>query len=152
MLIPVVVIVWGMIAYRVLNYISGNSDPETATEKNTNTFIIPRADSFSLILDYPDPFIGSAYNNVRFTKNTKNITEKKNISEQKISTKPVWPKLKYNGMIKNNVKGSICAFLNLNGEDMLIATGDTVSGIKVRAIYKDSLVLIRQNTVKTIYK
>lgn len=84
-LLPVNILVWGFAIYRIVSYGNEtNSAAHTVTGKIPEVFVMPVLDTFSLLLNYPDPFL----------KNSPNV--KKTFSANKIQHKETSKKVENN--------------------------------------------------------
>lgn len=130
-LIPAVLGIWGAIGWQVYAAMKGDEDnaaPKViSTETGENKQIVP--DTFSLLLDYPDPF--AAQN----TKPKANVKPQSQITQPKITT-PVpeqtqWPNIVYSGLVKQPSSGKMLGFMSVNGVSYFVKEGDEVGGVRV---------------------
>ncbi|MCK6640926.1 MAG: hypothetical protein L6Q81_12665 [Bacteroidia bacterium] len=130
-LIPAVLGIWGAIGWQVYAAMKGDEDnaaPKViSTETGENKTIVP--DTFSLLLDYPDPF--AAQN----TKPKVNVKSQAQITQPK-TTAPVpeqtqWPNIVYSGLVKQPSSGKMLGFLSVNGVSYFVKEGDEVGGVRV---------------------
>ncbi len=138
-LMPCVLIVWGIIVYKI--------------SKNSNDYNIhktqllqPKMDkkefefhSFTLKNDYPDPFFRTI--KPGYISNTRKISE---IKKEKIIE---WPNINFNGFVVNGetVKGH----LTINGEDKILQINDSfLDNYRLTAITADSVMISFNNMSK----
>ena len=130
-LIPLVLVLWGYIIFRVVDYRKGlstqpisklNSDPKLTELKGQDHF------NQELLLDYPDPYgrpgvlegrnRASAQRGIQQGKKGDNLPEK-----------IVWPQLSYLGRVKGT--GKTIYLIELNGRQLNFTEGENTSGIKL---------------------
>ncbi len=162
-LIPVVLLVWGLIIYRVVDFTKQDDPVEPQIVSN----IQPKQnngyaqDTFSLHANYHDPFL----KNVRYTrpiyKNANTSNEKK--EKKKVKTKPEsnialrrdilenirWPEIKYGGIVQNTQSGDKVGLIEVDKREFLIRKNDSVQRIFIKDIYKDSVIVIYKEKHKT---
>lgn len=158
-LIPAFAAVWGLIAFRVVQYFYASdqpaSDPIINTTLTTNN---QTTDSTLMIWIYRDPFldrplISLASKDWDFsaTSSSPNIT----IShyQQPEAEKPIiWPAIAYLGLIRNNFNGKMVAMLRINNKVILLGTLQTYNGVALQSASQNSAVVSFQNEVKTLVK
>lgn len=147
-LIPAVLGIWGAIGWQVYAAMKGDDDNVGAV--HGSPFTVPGSpsaipDTFSLLLDYPDPF--AAQN----TKPKVNVKEQSQITQPKITT-PVpeqtqWPNIVYSGLVKQPSSGKMLGFLSVNGVSYFVKEGDEVGGVRVDNIAA-SKVIVEFNKTK----
>ena len=134
-LLPAVVIIWGLIFYRIFGGLSADdigqfSSKEVfpATKKEALS-----APEFHLNLDYPDPFLGG-----RPVK--KNLQKSVAIAPVMVQQGPIWPQIDYRGCVSNE-KGAI-AYLVVNGQVRLSGEGALKDDeIEILKIKEDSVLI-----------
>jgi len=121
-LFPIVVIIWGLVIYKIVDAFSVE---ELAMLKNTNATYIPpsikQKQVFALLPIESDPFLGTFYNKSNATKNI----------PRKVSQKIKWPVIEYQGIISGKDKKSTVYIISISGQQHLLKKGDTLQGIKV---------------------
>ncbi|MDN3580783.1 hypothetical protein [Mucilaginibacter flavus] len=151
-LIVVMLMVWGMIIYRiVIAYSSGGDEAYIAPppiKEVFNDYAIPR-DTSRLLLNYRDPFGLAA----------KKDTIKPSLRVQpRAVTKmanPVisfnWGVVRYSGYIKNPGSKKLVAFMHINGKAAEMDEGETVDQIKLLKNLKDSVLVKHEGKTKYIH-
>ncbi|MBI5541224.1 MAG: hypothetical protein HY951_14255 [Bacteroidia bacterium] len=156
-LIFLVVLIWGTIAYKFLTYVNTDEDeiltqntPKQKNEQNTIT------DTFQLVASYRDPFLGkSVVTNVQNTNQSSQriIKTEKQKEIPKIEKKAIsWPKLIYLGIIVNQKSKNQTSILKINGKDFIIHQGNIVSEVEIIKLYNDSVTVKYSEDFKTIIK
>lgn len=162
-LLPVVIFVWGAIAYNIISYYFDDKSTENmlstnAIKKNPDA----KLDTFSLLLNYPDPFlkaeaayyepvIASTESPVKPSIPNRNTAPKRNINNIK-STPISWPAITYCGIIKNKKSNKTCSIIKINGKEYIMSIGDTRSDVTLLKLYSDSAVVTFQQHNKTFNK
>lgn len=147
-LLPVVLLIWGMVIIRI--FFHGSEDIQR--EPQALADVIEREknnapDTFSLSLDYPDPFLKRnvvVYRKVAVKKKPAPKKEKK----RKIK----WPSVAYGGMIKNQASDLSLAMVKVAGKDKLLQEGDAIGLLQIDKIYADSIRVSYESNEKIILK
>ncbi|MDP9080027.1 MAG: hypothetical protein M3O71_21585 [Bacteroidota bacterium] len=147
----VVLVVWGLIIYRVFDAASGGDDPvapaQVAIKKEAyNDFAIPK-DTTRLLLNYPDPF------KMVKRKDTSIVTVKRishNISPA--IAKPVmnWNFIQYSGYIRNPSTKKLVTMVGINGRNETLAEGQVVDQVKLLKNLRDSIKISYNGKIKFI--
>jgi hypothetical protein len=155
-LIPIVVIVWGLIAYKIIVGMNAGDDNLTFTADTNNHFINNmEADTFSLILAYRDPFLGKNL----YQQQESNVWNNEDNNQKKKQTElikqPVtisWPGVAYLGLILNKKTGIYVSLIKIDNKEHLLLEGQEAKGIKVLKANKDSVIVQFQKEIKTFKK
>ena len=150
MLVPLVLIIWGMITYRIYESWKGdNTDyfiEQTAAEPVVEML---EPDTFSIIADYRDPFLGK----IRSLKPKTGQPKKKPATVKKKPEPQLrWPSITYGGMIRNQKTGKLVAMIKINGKDNLMAAGNIVSEVRLVQVYPDSIKVALGKVEKIVVK
>lgn len=138
-LIPAVLGIWGAIGWQVYVAMKGDDDnaaPKViSSETAVNNQIVP--DTFSLLLDYPDPFTAQS------AKPKANVKQQSQTAQTK-TTAPVpeqtqWPSIVYSGLVKQPSSGKMLGFLSVNGVSYFVKEGDEVGGVRVEELNNSSV-------------
>lgn len=160
-LLLLVLIIWGTIVYKVFFYSEPTEELYNIDNLNTTKTITDIPDTFSLSLNYVDPFLKESRQSTYIKKENNIISkskEKKNYhpsstnrnTESNHSIGIVWPKIKYEGMIKNNT--NVTAIVSINGSSYFLKNGEIVHDILIQSITNDSIIVSYQKNIKTIKK
>lgn len=121
LLFPLVVIIWGLLIYKVVGAISAEPKPvESVVLPSTRNIERVKTDTFSLNPLNRDPFLGHLYRKPK-PKLTKNPVPKQ----------IEWPAIEYSGLISATGKKSKIHILRVNGKEFLIEEGKVAAEIKV---------------------
>jgi hypothetical protein len=154
-LIPAVIMIWGTVIINVIAYYHGCPEESLAELKTLSKYkTLNISDTFSLILDYPDPFLSSAevIKTKVSTGNHISISQKATNPSKPIEKNISWPAIKYGGVIKNKSSLKACGFVKIGTSDYIMSAGDTQNDVYIKAIYRDSIVVSYKNILKTIIK
>lgn len=129
-LLGLVITIWGIIAYRLANYFSSDNDYAvySSTVKPFPDTPNPTSDTFSLQLNYPDPFALTRQPAVITTTNTPTLKKKK----EKL------PGLSYRGFAKS-ANGQILVRVVLNGQPTSLKLRQDYDGLVITRANRDSL-------------
>lgn len=142
-LIPVVLLVWGVIIYRIFNVVNGSGSNEVRISSFVeNTINENLIDTFSIHPNYRDPFISKrAKKTTSENKITSTITKPDLIKKVSI-TAPMsdkWPSIVYNGLIKNEKSNKQLALVQINGQSNILQLGNVAEGVELTKIFRDSI-------------
>ena len=129
-LLPIVLIVWGLIAYKIYRQITPKA--QRITHKSGNYSYHPKTNTstftYTLHTAYRDPFLGI------LPKKHKKITQKKNVKPavKKPIIKHSFPKLTYKGLVNPKAaKRESIFMIEINGKSELFKIGQSLSGVKL---------------------
>lgn len=154
LLIPAVVIIWGLIAMQITKRLKKN-DPYIALE-NFHSQKSSRMDSvtFKLEANYRDPFLGMVNN---ADNNVKKIVSKKDTKNKPVDfivlqqINETFSQVSFGGLIEGGRPYSLGLF-NIKGKRYLLQKGQQVDDVIIAAMYKDSSRLYFKGAYKTILK
>ncbi|QEM09155.1 hypothetical protein [Mucilaginibacter rubeus] len=147
-----VMIVWGLIIYRVFGAL-GDNGPDAAImsgpvkKEAYNDYSIPE-DTTRLLLNYRDPF---------------GIVQRKDTASRKPAPPGMaqiaphqrlaamnWDFIRYVGYIRNADSRKLVAIVHLNGTELMMSEGEMNSGLKLIRNYQDSIKIAYQGETKYI--
>ena len=141
-LLPLVIGIWITIIIKIFSFSNGSQNPINNNIINLqDTQVKQEVDTFIIIADYPDPFFRHG-KNIKSNINpiAQDIKKKQKIEGEREKVKSVkWPQIDYGGLVNNNSKNQNIGFLKINNKDFLMKQGDTIEGIILEYIYKDSI-------------
>ena len=139
-LIFIVLVVWGMIIYRIFDAAGGNDDTTPIAsvkpaKEPYNDFTIPK-DTTKLLLNYRDPF-----GLVKFKDTTTLAVSKHLKSAIQLQPKPAinWTFIQYSGYIRNPSSKKLIALVSINGKNEMLLEGDTKDQVKLIKNLRDSI-------------
>jgi len=119
-------------------------------ESSTGTEVqLLEPDTFSIIAEYRDPFLGK----IRSAK-PKTLQPKKKPKPVQKEPEPQlrWPSITYGGMIRNQKTGKLVAMVKIDGKDNLLAVGNVVSEVRLVKVYPDSIKVALGKVEKMVLK
>lgn len=153
-LVPLVVIVWGLIIYRICNNLKKPHDSDM-TYRSVQTAMAEDElvlDTFTIIANYRDPFLGKTRTYRTISSNTKS-KKAESKRPQRIRTRRIrWPVIVYNGVISDESKGKNIALVSINNNSYLMKTGEINEEVTLLIIFPDSIRVEYQEEVKTFVK
>ena len=124
-LLPLVLFIWGTILYQFLPLSYGPDLPKT----NSSTFRISdldvkKRDTFTIDVNYRDPFLGKVYNTTDKSSQKINVTKK-------IVAKTVlpYPLLQYKGIVSDSRERDKIFMLIIDGKSFLMKSGESKNGV-----------------------
>jgi hypothetical protein len=137
-----VLVVWGLILYRVFDA-SGGDDNDSSPVKSApiqkeayNDYEI-LTDTSHLLLNYRDPFSQGR------EKDTAQIPLKKLLVKNRILLPPKpafnWGFIQYSGYIRNPGSKKLIALVSINGKDEMFSEGETKDHVKLIKNLRDSI-------------
>lgn len=137
-----VLVVWGLIVYRVFVYLKKgdtvNSTQAFGAKQLKNTI---STDSLFLLLNYPDPFHLSKPISVNVEINKSTKSDKNKLVVSKTNESVLIPKITYKGSIYNQIKHKNIGIVNANQNSLFITEGDSIQNWIIAKIYKDSILI-----------
>lgn len=139
LLIILTTVIWGLVAFRIYTNFKGERQYNNiVTQKSISSEVKEQDSIYTLLLDYPDPFL----------KGEKRTTEEtiKNPGSPAVVN---WPALEYRGCLINQNK-EITGLLKIGNSNLLVKKGKIYSNIKIEEISKDSVLLVCQGKSRWI--
>ncbi|MDC8005217.1 hypothetical protein POV27_14240 [Aureisphaera galaxeae] len=133
-LLPLVVAIWALLIYKMVDAFSDDSNPVAQTQ--IGSFKAPDIkpkEEFSLLAVESDPFLGTVYKKKR--KKTSGATSsapKKDIA---------WPTIQYLGLVADGGSSDKVFIISINGQQQLIRSGETLENVKVIRGNKEKITL-----------
>lgn len=142
LLLAAVLLIWGIIGYRVF---SGNSD---ATEAEANfeksalrSLPTQEKDTFSILADYRDPFLGTFPK--KTVKKTKRSTKPKKALEPEI-------KVQFTGLVTDKDSKQKIFFVSINGQQHLMGVKDEIQNVRLLSGTSTSISIWANGKTRTI--
>ncbi|HNU34432.1 MAG TPA: hypothetical protein PKN75_12670 [Bacteroidia bacterium] len=140
-LLPAVLVLWGIVFYRIYNAVNPTENVYVISKSvdAPNQTSLITTDTFQLINNYPDPFMKTVL--VSRSKINRSSKVSNVRSKAAVNSNIVFPTIIYNGIIKNNNSKKVFAMLNVNGKDYLLQQGNNVENLKLIKINPDSVLM-----------
>ncbi len=150
LLLIVVAVIWYQVFFRIKSNLETDLGSQQEANQNTLQQIAIVRDTFVLDANYRDPFGGK----IAYEKQIDSTAPKKKIvQEVKPKQSENWYSIKYYGLIKQTNSKNPLAILKIDGVQFSLRVGDEAfDGYKVKAIYKDSILIKFKNSSKYFYK
>jgi len=145
-----VLVVWGMITYRIVNAYSANDDDNATPVVNPvkeayNDFSIPK-DTTHLMLNYRDPF-----GLVRQKDTARSIvTRTRARAVLPVEKTMDWSFIRYSGYMLNPATKRLIALVSINGQNITLSEGQTKNEVKLIKNLRDSIKISFQGKTKFI--
>jgi hypothetical protein len=133
-LVIVTLSIWGIVFYRIISSVGGNDVVTNYNLKQERSAeLIDSTETFLLIADYRDPFLGSKIRKPALTRIKKAavvVVEKEKMDGSLVS---------YLGLISNSNNKKTVGVIRFKGKEYLVSDGDAVEDLVVVKNYKDSV-------------
>jgi hypothetical protein len=144
-LIPSTIAIWILIMIRVFSFTGArgtdNTEKSFTGKKPVKTLA---KDTLRLLLDYRDPFVAGISAFSRKTVKPKN----EEVFKKPLVVNP--PSLVYVGRIEAGKDKKEVALAIINNHSVLVARNDTIMGMKIVNIFRDSLIIEFQKSFFTV--
>jgi len=145
-LIPLVLMIWGYVAFRFLSYGVDDQDIEPIRVSEIIAEDREINQKPTLELSYRDPFL----------KNYKRANKNRSVANPKTTKTKVttvkWDKIVYNGFMKNAKTSKKIALMNIEGKVVLGEKSFEFKGIEIVKILEDSVLLKKETSTKWFLK
>lgn len=144
LLIVAVALVWGIIIYRIffmdpVEEDSGQFIKSTTKHEPFDQYLVKK-DTFTLALNYRDPFLSNVNAPVEIPK-TSLATQALQIPVKPFVPPPNWEMIRYSGYITNPVTKKLVSILTVNGKEQMVAEGESLEGVRLLKNKKDSVLV-----------
>lgn len=150
----VVVVLWGLILYRVFAAVGGDDDeaPIVSTIKTKeayNDFAIPK-DTSKLLLNYRDPFGLVKQKDTAITPIRRAVSGPGTAKAKPAAPAFNWSFIQYSGYIRNPASKKMITMVVINGQNFTMTDGDSRAGVKLFKNMRDSIKIGFQGKTKFI--
>jgi hypothetical protein len=149
-LVSAVLVVWGLIIYRIVGTIDTEDDntntvPVLTKKESFNDYTVPK-DTSKLSLNYRDPF-----GIVQFKDTVKTVLHEKTGHKATIIIPPMnWGFIRYSGYIRNPRSKELITLIQINGKSAEMRQGDLVDKVKLIKNMQDSVKVLYNGKTKFI--
>lgn len=151
-LVPLVVIIWGLVLYRILDLGKDEAQINEAPIAVKTETKATKKDSFTIVANYRDPFLGKMTHQRRTTGNE----VKKQVKKVKKPPPPPvavhWPSIIFGGLIRNNQSNQEIAIVTINNQEALLGIEDKLQGVTLKKIFNKDSILVAMNDHKKVIK
>ena len=147
--------IWGGIFYKFFSTVEDPKDNRpivTISKEDAN--LAPERDTFTLRLDFEDPFNITKSNYSKSTVSSPSIVRtsvKRNIKKVKQTKASNWPELKYGGRVKSSNEKEI-GLLMINNKEYIVNKGGIFVSLSVMGLNEDEIRLKYLNETRVIKK
>jgi len=137
-LLPIVLGIWGMVIYRLFSF--GNPDTNIPASTSNFTFKpidIKARDTFSIDVNYRDPFLGKIYSKDSQKKNTSHVSKVKKDTL-------IWPNIVYKGLVSDSKEKKKVFLVSINGQTYFMNEKTTEQEVTLKKGDR--------NTIEVLYK
>lgn len=147
-LLAIVLLIWGGVLYQFSSF--SNTDDamlNTATDFNIKPFKLKERKTFSVNVNYRDPFLGKMYapQQASKTKSTSKIKKAPQVQEP-----IVWPTILYKGIVSDTKEKNRIFMLVIAGQSFFMKKGDTENEIYLKDGDKESVFVKYKNNLNLI--
>ena len=124
-LLPVVILIWGFLIYKIVDAFSSENASIAKIQKAN--FKPPKGiqkDTFSLVPVETDPFLGMVYAKAKPPSQNVNTVRKPQSEKQ-------WPSIGYFGIVADKNSTTSIYIVSINGQQYLLKKGDTLQKLKI---------------------
>ena len=140
--------IWGTVIYRIFKTVRKEDTVQIKpVESKPGFFSLP--DTFSIVADYRDPFLGKRVLPQSPKKVTTPVVKPK---PEPMVSMVKWPAVSYSGIIKNKSTDKELALVKIDQKEFIMRTGEVMQGVQLSKIFKDSIVVLYQKEKKVIAK
>ncbi|WP_417367184.1 hypothetical protein [Flavobacterium beibuense] len=137
-LLTIVLGIWGMVIYRLFSFSNPDTNiPATASNFTFKPIEVKARDTFSIDVNYRDPFLGKMYSN---------DVQKKNTSHVPIVKKDtlIWPNIIYKGLVSDSKEKKKVFLVSINGQTYFMNEKTTEQEVTLKKGDR--------NTIEVLYK
>ncbi|NHA02495.1 hypothetical protein G7092_01740 [Mucilaginibacter sp. HC2] len=145
-----VLIVWGMVIYRIFVAVGDSPEPLTTSvtkiKEPYDDYAIPK-DTSHLQSNYRDPF------GIVPIKDTTMVSTKKNVPRSipvAITPGINWTAINYMGYIQNPGSKKLIAIIHINGKEVMMTEGESTEQLKLLKNLRDSIKISYHGQTKFI--
>lgn len=152
LLICAVAVVWGVILYKIfLNRAEDDYTPRTLaakTKQEPYDQYVSKEDTFKLILNYKDPFLGSAVPDPVVPVSVP--AAQVNFIPTVVKPPIDWSIIKYSGYVVNPATKKIVSIVVVRGIERMLSEGEVFQEVKLLKNKRDSILISWQGKQKYI--
>lgn len=127
LLLIVVVIIWGILIFKVVDALKGSNDDIISSNFKPEPFNFnyqKKKDTFTLIANYRDPFLGDVSEKENRQRRSKTPIKTKQPEE------PL-PLITYSGYMTDPINKERVFFININNQQHMLKCNETVENVKI---------------------
>jgi len=141
-LLPAVILVWGLLAYKIFFAVKSTNDVvEQLTVSKFKPKVVEETATFTISANYRDPFLGTMEQKEVPKKRATGVTKKKSVTP--------FPTIRYNGVISSQDKKQVF-LITINGEQFFFSKRATHKEVKLLKGSKKEVVLQFKGQLRTV--
>ena len=146
----VVIVIWGLILYRIFNAVNDNGDDipivsKTIVREPFDDYTVPK-DTTHLLSNYRDPFgITSQKDTVKAVR-----ALARNMVNTPLKPATDWSFIKYSGYVRNPNSKKLIAIMTINGQSEMMAEGETIDKVKLIKNMRDAIKVDFNGEIRSI--
>lgn len=142
LLLTAVLLIWGIIGYKVLSANSGDTDAEVGFEKVAlKPMQVQEKDTFSILADYRDPFLG--------TYPKKAVQKKKRAPKPKKAPEPEI-NVQFSGVMTDKDTKRKVYFVTINGQQHLMSVKSEINKVTLLSGTSTSIRIRANGKTRTV--
>jgi hypothetical protein len=152
-LIVFVAAIWGIIIYKIFLVVNGPKNiAESSVIDTKSDSKGQRKDTFSIIANYPDPFLKSERSSKPTISpiNNENAQKQTTKNSTKIVSQKKWPDIIFTGVVSNFTGNKSTILITINGSSIIMKKGDLINDVTLISIARDSIKLKFQDEYRYI--
>ncbi len=137
-----VLIIWGIIGFKVIGTLSSEPQPEIVVKQTSQDFqLVKEKDTFSIIADYRDPFLGTL------------PPQEKNTVKRPVVKKEVPKKnIVYSGLVSQTGSGNTLYFVSIDGRQYTLSKNEEVDNVRLLSGNEESIKVRYKGITETIVR
>lgn len=136
-LLPIVLLIWGILIYQFFSFsVPDESLEKASTEFNIKPFKVKERTPFSINVAYRDPFLGKMYAVPVKNPKKSDVGIKKQTKPEEIL---VWPTILYKGTISDAKQKNKLFMMVIDGHNFYMKKGDTENEVFLKDGDKESV-------------
>lgn len=130
-LLPLVILIWGLLIYQFFNFSNDKEIPISNTTLEAKSYQFIKPDTISINTNYRDPFLGKVYS--KPTVSSKKVYIKKNVAPSDNNFKPeiIKPSIIYKGIVSDTKDNYQVFMVLIDSKTFLMKKGQTENGLQL---------------------
>lgn len=146
-LLPVVLIIWGSVAYQFFSFSKTETKVGDAVYSDLQPLQVNPRDTFEININYRDPFLGRMYSTDPIPKK---IVRTHGSKVKSSPTPTILQTVVYKGIVSDTKDKTKVFMLIINGHTYLMKKGDTENEVYLKAGNKESITVKNKGVLETI--
>ena len=151
-LLPIVLLIWGLVIYQFFSF-SNEQIPETTTiDFSSKSLNLKKRDSFSIEVTNRDPFLGKLTSEKKaITHSTTSNQPKTNTTAVKKVNEIVWPDITYKGIVSDTKEKVKVFMIIINGETFFMRKGQQEQEVTLKDGDRETIYVIYKKQLKVVF-